>query len=250
MLTLLLAAALNLSAPAESALGNHQGAIVIQDVPTGDTYRHGDTTEKLPPCSTFKIWNTIFGLETGVIKNADDLFWKWDGKKRFLDSWSKDQTLRSAFATSCVPAYQALARQIGQERMDLWIRKINYGDLNTSSGLDVFWLPEKGRKPLLISPDEQTALIARLVRGEIDLSSHTLAVLKDVMLAKKTDHGVLYGKTGTGTDDSGKFNMGWFVGYLETGGKTYAFAAVLKGDVMGRDARDVLEKIFAAQGWL
>lgn len=251
MLTFLLASALSLSTPAvESVLNGQSGAIVIQDVTTGETFRHGKTSERLPPCSTFKIWNTIFGLEAGEVKNADDLFWKWDGKKRFLDSWSRDQTLRTAFLTSCVPAFQELARRIGQDRMDFWIHKIGYGDQNISAGLDVFWLPEKGRHPILISPDEQAALISKLARGEIALSPHTLTVLKEVMLAEETPRGVLYGKTGTGTDDSGKFRIGWYVGYLETGGKTYAFAAVLKGDVMGKDARAALEKIFAEQGWL
>ncbi len=248
MIALLVAAASSIpTAVVEKALDGQKGAVVIVETGTGEALREGDTSEKLPPCSTFKIWNTVFGLETGAIKNADDLFWKWDGKKRFLDDWSKDQTLRTAFATSCVPAYQALARKIGQERMDAWINKIGYGDKNTSSGLDVFWLPEKGRKPLLISPDEQAALMAKLVKGEITLSAHTREVLKDVMLARKTDRGALYGKTGTGTDDSGKFNLGWYVGYLESQGRTYAFAAVLKGDVMGKDARAVIERIFTAQ---
>lgn len=251
MLGLLIATALSFSASAvEKAFDGREGAIVIVEGATGEAFRQGDTAEKLPPCSTFKIWNTVFGLETGVIKNADDLFWKWDGKKRFLEEWSKDQTLRSAFATSCVPAYQELARKIGRERMDGWIRKIGYGDENTSAGLDVFWLPEKGRKPLLISPEEQAALMVKLVKGEVALSEHTRAVLKDVMLAKKTKRGTLYGKTGTGTDDAGKFSMGWYVGYLESGGRTYAFAAALKGDVMGKDARAVVERVFAAQGLL
>jgi beta-lactamase class D len=251
VLALLAAAALSIpTSVVDQALDGRKGTVVIVDTATGAAFRRGDTSEKLPPCSTFKIWNTVFGLETGIIKNADDLFWKWDGKKRFLADWSKDQTLRSAFALSCVPAYQELARKIGQKRMDLWIAKIGYGDQNTSSGLDVFWLPEKGRKPLLISPDEQAALIARLIKGEIDLSPHTLAVLKDVMLARKTDLGTLYGKTGTGTDDSGKFNLGWFVGYLESQGQTYAFAVVLKGDVMGKDASAAIEQIFSAQSWL
>lgn len=251
MLALLLAAALSFPASVlDKALAGRDGAIVIIDVKTGDAYRHGPTSEKLPPCSTFKIWNSVIGLETGLIPSADAPFWKWDGQKRFLPDWNKDQTLRSAFAFSCVPAYQELARKIGQPRMDEWLAKIGYGDKNTSSGLDVFWLPAKGRKPLLISPDEQAALIVKLVKGEIELSPHTREVLKDVMLAKKTNSGILYGKTGTGTDDSGQYNMGWWVGYLESNGQTYAFAAVLKGDVMGKDARAVIEQIFSAQGLL
>ena len=246
MFAFLIAAALSIPTPAvEKAFDGRKGAVVIVNAATGEAYRHGDTAEKLPPCSTFKIWNTVFGLETGIIKSADAPFWKWDGQKRFLEDWNKDQTLRSAFTASCVPAYQELARQIGKERMNGWIKKIGYGDENTSSGLDVFWLPKKGRTPLLISPDEQVALIVRLVKGELPLSAQTKAVLKDVMKARETGKGTLYGKTGTGD------GLGWYVGYLESQGETYAFAAELQSDkVMGKDVRAMIEQIFAAQGWL
>lgn len=62
----------------------------------------------------------------------------------------------------CVPAFQALARQIGPERMQSWIAKLGYGDRDTSAGIDVFWLPAKGRNTILISPVEQAQLMHRL----------------------------------------------------------------------------------------
>lgn len=246
MLPLLFAAALAVSPEVlQSAFGGHPGAFVLIDCATGETFRSDPAAcaEKLPPCSTFKIWNSAIGLETGVITGADDAFWKWDGQKRWLDAWNADQTLRSAFAVSCVPAYQELARKIGEEQMTKWIKKLDYGDGDMSSGLDVFWLPGEGRKPILISPDEQAGLIRELVTGKTDFSPNTLAILKDVMQAKKTERGTLHGKTGSSGDNLNP-PIGWFVGYVESGGRTYAFATVLKGEkIMGKDARAATEKI-------
>lgn len=253
MITFLLIATVFASAEpsVQELYAGHGGGLVIREVETGASfsYQPAQTAIRLPPCSTFKIWNTAIGLENGKIRGADELFWKWDGEKRWMAEWNRDQTLRSAFAVSCVPAYQDLARRIGQRTMDEWIAKIGYGNRNTSSGLDVFWLPAPGRKSLLISPEEQAALMAGLARDGCGFSPRTREILKDVMLVKKTAKGTLYGKTGTGDTDD--VRIGWFVGYLESGGKTWAFAAVVKGPgLFGKDARTVVERLFEEQGLL
>lgn len=236
------------------AFGGREGALVVLDGAGEPLVRHNEDgcREKLPPCSTFKIWNTAIGLETGILSDPDAPFWKWDGKKYWLDAWNRDLTLREAFAVSCVPGYQELARQIGRERMDEYLEKLGYGNGDTSSGLDVFWLPEPGRKALVISPEEQAQLLARLVRGDVPFSPHTRAVLKDVMKVEETERGTLYGKTGSSGDNAGFPAVGWFVGYVESAdGTSYPFACVLRGDgITGRDARAVVEKVFSEAGLL
>ncbi|HEY5742687.1 MAG TPA: penicillin-binding transpeptidase domain-containing protein [Terrimicrobiaceae bacterium] len=184
----------------KGAFSGREGALVVLNK-TGQAiirYDEAACAEKLPPCSTFKIWNSAIGLETGIVSDPDAPFWKWDGQKRWLGDWNRDQTLRSAFAASCVPAYQALARKIGRERMAEYIHKLSYGDEDISAGVDVFWLPAPRRKPLLISPDEQAALLAKLASGKLAFSPGTQRILKDIMKAKQTEQGTLYGKTGTG----------------------------------------------------
>ena len=261
MLTLLLLA-VGLILPADSiqkSLNGHEGAFVLIDCASGETYRSSAAAcaERLPPCSTFKIWNTAIGLQLGEISRADEPFWKWDGTKQRLDAWNKDLTLKEAYDASCVPAFQALARKTGHDRMQLWLDKIGYGDKDISAGVDEFWLPAHTRKKtVLISPDEQAQLIRKLVLGQLPFSPKTLQVLKEVMFIKKTDRGSFYGKTGTsGTyiDEDGTFRVGvgWFVGYVESGGKTYAFATVLKSKgIAGKDARAATESILAGQGLL
>jgi len=64
--------------------------------------------ERLPPCSTFKIWNTMVALQLGLVSTLEEPFYKWDGQKRSIAAWNQDLTLGRAFSVSCVPAFQAL----------------------------------------------------------------------------------------------------------------------------------------------
>ena len=245
ILPLLVAASLSLP-DVSKVFGDREGALVVIDCASGETRRFNPTlcATRLPPCSTFKIWNTAIGLETGLLTSADQPFYKWDGTKRSIDGWNQDLTLRQAYAASCVPAYQALARKIGSTRMDEWVRELGYGDRDTTAGNDVFWLPAPGRKPIHISPDEQAILLRRLVNGDIPFSANTRAILKEVMTAKTTDRGTLYGKTGTGGAGKDTPAVGWFVGYIVSGEKTFAFACVLTGNkAAGKDARALVENL-------
>jgi beta-lactamase class D len=59
-----------------------------------------------------------------------------------------------------------------------------------------------------------------------------------MLVVKKTGNGVLFGKTGPGTDDRGTFVPGRFVCYVESNEKTYAFACTAQGEgIMSKDAR-------------
>lgn len=236
--------------PLKQAFEGRPGAFVLIDSASGETFLSDPAAcaEKLAPCSTFKIWNSAIGLETGLVGDSDALFWKWDGEQRGIEGWNRDQTLRSAMAASCVPAYQALARKIGAERMQKWIDILDYGDRDTSAGLDVFWLPKPpDRKTILITAEEQAQLVAKLSTGTLPFSTKTRSVLADIMKVKSTDLGTLYGKTGTGADEHGNYSFGWFVGYVESAGRTFAFACLLKGDgIMGKDARRATETILGS----
>ena len=238
---------------AKEAFGVLDGALVLIDCASGQmrTYNPGAAGLRLPPCSTFKIVNALIGLEEGLISSPDQPFYQWDGVERSIPSWNQNLSLREAFQASCVPAFQNLARKIGPERMQIWIDKIGYGSRDISAGIDVFWLPSKGRNTIMISPVEQAELMQRIISDEVPFSKASLAALKQLMFIKKTDSGTLYGKTGSGADDTGAFVLGWFVGYVDSNGKTYAFACVAQGkNVMSKNTRDIVEKVFERQGLL
>ena len=57
----------------EQAFQGHPGAFVLIDGASGETFLSDPAacTEKLAPCSTFKIWNSAIGLETGLVEDPD-----------------------------------------------------------------------------------------------------------------------------------------------------------------------------------
>ncbi len=231
------------------------GACVFVDCISGDMISPNPTEAagRLTPCSTFKIWNTLIGVECGIISAPEEPFYKWDGETRFIPDWNRDLTLKEAFRVSCVPAFQNLAVKIGKDNMQRWLDTIVYGDRDISSGIDIFWLPRDGKKSIRISPEEQARLIQKLVTGKLPFSEAAVKVLKEIMLITKTSKGTFYGKTGSGTDTSGGpvQNIGWFAGWVESDSKAYAFACVVKGEnLTGKDARSSVEKILAASGLL
>src|SRR3954467_15916711 len=63
------------------------------------------------PASTFKIVNSLIGLQTGVITN-EKMVIPWDHVVRSNPDWNKDLTMEEAFKLSAVPYYQEVARRI------------------------------------------------------------------------------------------------------------------------------------------
>ena len=46
-------------------------------------------------------------------------------------------------------------------------------------------------------------------------------------------------------------DMGWLVGFVESGGKKYAYACLVLGDgLTGKDARRMTEAVLGSAGWL
>lgn len=230
------------------------GAFVLLDNEGRPVFRFHPEVAKQPfgPCSTFKIWNSLIGLEEGLIAGADKPFWKWDGTERDFPGWNQDQTWREAFSVSCVPAFQELGRRIGPDRMQRWLDKLGYGNRDMAGRPDAFWLPRAGEKTVMVSPNEQAELVRKLIGGKMPVSPKSVALLREVMKAKQTARGTLYGKTGSGSRDGGKgFDMGWYVGFVESGGRSYPFACLLLGPgLSGKNAREVVQESLEANGLL
>ena len=227
---------------------NIDGTVVILDLLSSDAiiYDSNMAFSRNTPCSSFKIWNTLFGIEDGIIKSESDQFYKWDGEKRFIPEWNRDLSLQEAFQFSCVPAYQNLAREIGIKSMQKWLNRINYGDKDLSSGIDQFWLPRKGGKSIKISPEEQALLIKKLINNQLGFSEKSIRIIKKLMHYKTSKIGSLYGKTGSGedVDDIPDNNIGWYVGYTIGNNGKYAFACLLRGkNVTGKNARELVDQI-------
>jgi len=199
---------------------NLKGAITIYDE-TANSYLTNDNTWASTgqlPASTFKIPNTIIALETGVATGPEHLF-KWDGSDRWLDAWEQDLTLKQAFAASCVPCYQEVARAVGSVRMHAELYRLGYPDMVFDSPtVDNFWLGGASR----ITPYEQIQFLRRLYHAKLPIKASTQAAIRDIMVRERTEAYALSGKTGWSID--GEKNNGWFVGFVERSGKVFYFA--------------------------
>lgn len=177
--------------------------------------------KEFSPASTFKIANTLIGLETGIIKDSNYTF-KWNGEKRESENWNKEMNAAEAIRVSCVPCFQQLAREIGPDRMRFFIDKFNYGTHNFDSTfakvIDKFWL----NGDLKISSYQQIYFLKNLYFNNINAKKKNIDILKSMLLIENNPEYKLYGKTGTIIN--GKKGFGWFVGWIEACKKVYFFA--------------------------
>ena len=172
------------------------------------------------PASTFKIPNTLIGLDCGAVADVDEVF-PYDGGERCLEAWKEDMGLREAIRVSNVPVYQELARRIGLKRMRAAVESFGYGNHEIGNVVDRFWLDG----PLAISALEQVDFLRRLTNGELPVQPESLAAVREITLLEETDAFALHGKTGwTGAGTANEPGIGWFVGWIETDGRTYPFA--------------------------
>ncbi|MBE9054039.1 class D beta-lactamase [Nostocales cyanobacterium LEGE 11386] len=198
-----------------------KGSILIYDRNNKKFYEHNASrnSQAFVPASTFKIFNSLVALETGVIPN-DVAVLTWDGIQREIAAWNQDTNIRQAFKNSTVWFYQVLARKIGHERMERFIKQVGYGNrqIGTPEQIDQFWL----EGPLQITPRQQIEFLQRLQRKDLPFSQRTLDLVQDIMIYERTPDYVMRGKTGWAARLTP--SIGWFVGYLEQNNNVYFFA--------------------------
>lgn len=161
------------------------------------------------PASTFKIVNSLIGLQTGKILNTKMII-PWDGIKRENQEWNSDLTMEQAFKTSCVPYYQEVARRIGKETMQKWLDSLSYGSKKINTKVDSFWLDNS----LKVKADEQLGLVKRLYFEQLPFNKTTMQAVKQVMVQEVDSTHTLAYKTGWGFTEKGR-SIGWVVGWIE-----------------------------------
>lgn len=160
------------------------------------------------PASTFKIANSLIALETGAVRDENEII-PYGGKKQPFPAWEKDMPMREAIAASAVPIYQELARRIGLDNYRNWLARLDFGNQATGDALETFWLDG----PLEISAVEQAQFVARLARQELPASSRAQGIVRDILRLEQKDGRTLYGKTGWRF--SGTPQLGWWTGWIE-----------------------------------
>jgi beta-lactamase class D len=211
--------------------GGMTGAFVVYDVrhDTITRYNPRECATRYSPASTFKIPNSLIGLETGVIRDEHFVI-PWDGVKRWNAPWNRDHDLASAIANSVVWYYQELARRVGADSMKKYVDAMRYGNQDISGGIDHFWLGSS----IKISADEQVFFLRRLAEGTLPFSKRSLDIVSRITIVEQTPEYTLHGKTGF-TDLPDSSVVGWFVGWVEKGNDLYCYALNLTSPNYGRD---------------
>lgn len=142
-------------------------------------------------------------------------------------------SLREAIALSNVAIYQELARRIGLERMRDSLVTMRYGNAETGTIVDRFWLDG----PLKISAAEQTEFLASLADGTLPFPKTQQEVVQESIRLERRGGWTLYGKTGW--ESFPNSGVGWWVGWVKKSGHVYAFA--LNIDV--REAADAAKRM-------
>ena len=212
------------------------GSIVVYDLKRDRTcyYDKEHSQKRFSPASTFKIFNSLVGLETGVIPDTSYVI-PWDSVKRGnFTPWNRSNSLKSAFKYSVVWYYQDLARRVGEERMKEYITANPYGNQNIGETIDGFWLSDYGGK-LRISQVEQIAFLKNLYHEELKFSKRSQRLVKGIMLMETTDDYKLYAKTGMSSEND--IWYGWYLGWFEIDDDVYFFATHIETD----DAQKILK---------
>lgn len=198
---------------------NINGTFVLKNTRTGEIKIHNRkrADSLFLPASTFKILNSLIALETGVIKNENEII-KWDGKDKGYREWNKDHNMKSAIKVSCVWFYQELARRIGFNKMKKAIKETNYGNKKTGKNIDDFWL--KG--DIRITANQQIEFLTNLIENKLPFKNEYQEKVKEIIITDSTDNYIIHSKTGWVKYD--KPEKGWIIGYVEKKDTNWVFA--------------------------
>lgn len=203
----------------ETAFRAHgvEGTFVLYDVSADrlTVVNRSRAERRFRPASTFKIVNTLIGLETGAVRDVDEVL-PYGGQPKPFKAWERDMSMREAIRLSAVPIYQEVARRVGRKRMDAWVERLGYGNRRIGGVVDRFWLDG----PLETSAVEQARWVARLARGTLPASRRSHELTREILKLDEQQGRVLYGKTGWEFTTQ----VGWWTGWVQRDGKTYAFS--------------------------
>jgi beta-lactamase class D len=201
---------------------NVEGTFLLYDLHKGvfAGYRSDRWDSAYIPASTFKIFNSLVALETGVIKDEQTVL-PWDSTVYQVKEWNHNHAMTSAFKASAVWFYQELARRIGPERMQHYLDTVGYGNRTMGGPIDLFWLGGG----LRITPREQIAFLVRLHNDALPFTKETMRRVKAIMVAEQQPEYTLRAKTGR--SDATDPETAWYVGYVERSDGVYFFATEL-----------------------
>lgn len=179
---------------------------------------------QLSPFSTFKVANSLIALDLGVIKETTQTLTynkvAYPKQAWWPSVWTLPHyDLTTAFKFSMVAIYRQLAMDIGENNMQTYLRTMDYGNQDISSGLDNFWL----NGSMKISAVEQIEFLKNVYYNKHAFNEQAIDKLKSIMLTETTPNYRLFAKTGAGKTSDGVM-LGWYVGFVENSSGVHFFA--------------------------
>lgn len=216
-----------------SFLNNQLGDIIV--------YNMKLDTQRLSPGTSFKILNTLIGVQTGKIIGENMVITN-------DSSVNKGTTLKEAFNNSSVSYFQNIARQIGKDTMKFWVDSISYGNKNLGGPVDSFWL----NNTLKISPDEQLGFMSKIYFEQLPFQKYAQQTLESLMLQEDNTLYKFSYTTGTGIDEKNN-SFGWTLGWVEENRHVYFFVTYVKSPDKNLDLKStgihISKSILASMGF-
>lgn len=226
--------------------GSNSGSFVMYSMKKDKYYIYNEkeSRKRYSPDSTYKIYLALFGLDRHIISDKNSRM-SWNHNHYPFDSWNKDQDLNTAIQNSVNWYFERISNQISKNYTYDQLKQLNYGNKNLGS-YKAYWLEDS----LKISNLEQVIVLKNMMEQNNHFSKNEKKQLSSSLLIRKNENYALYGKTGTGIVN-GKYNNGWFVGYVITNHDKYYFSTHLSDEkASGENAKLINEKILKEMGVL
>ncbi|WP_445267223.1 beta-lactam sensor/signal transducer BlaR1 [Staphylococcus aureus] len=226
--------------------GSNSGSFVMYSMKKDKYYIYNEkeSRKRYSPDSTYKIYLALFGLDRHIISDKNSRM-SWNHNHYPFDSWNKDQDLNTAIQNSVNWYFERISNQLSKNYTSDQLKQLNYGNKNLGS-YKVYWLEDS----LKISNLEQVIVLKNMMEQNNHFSKNEKKQLSSSLLIRKNENYELYGKTGTGIVN-GKYNNGWFVGYVITNHDKYYFSTHLSDEkASGENAKFINEKILKEMGVL
>ena len=208
---------------------------------------HQFTDSLYSPASTFKIVNSLIGLETGItadttstVQTDDSALTRKENFKTGRSECDTILTMSQAFRLSCPNYYRELAQKIGVKTMQHYLDTLGYARKKgkfeiTEKNLTQFWLNNE----IKITADEQLGLVKRLYFDQLPFQKRTQRLLRGMMQQEETPTYKLGYKTGTTDMNLTGAEIGWLVGWIEENKHLFFFSL----QVESKDHRDRSDRI-------
>jgi bla regulator protein BlaR1 len=215
--------------------------------------REGTCDERVTPASTFKIAISLMGFDSGVLRDEHTPYLPYKPSYASSNpSWRRGTDPAGWLSESIVWYSQQVLSRLGAARVRSYVQAFDYGnrDLASVPGVDDAVSISELSPTLKISPLEETVFLRKVVNRSLPVSAHAYDMTARLLERETLANGwEVHGKTGTaparlpdGSADEAQ-HIGWFVGWVNKGGRTLVFARLLQHPVdtyqyAGARARD------------